>query len=381
MAPRKIQKAVSKLHNGRNPPKQTVSAQKVSETPAAAPIELQQALLDVFCRAFYDGHLQDQHHHVNATIQVVKGHLFMRDFAKAFAHQEYMDAYALRWSASRALGYLDLLLHGDLQPVWLSEINASGPDDNAYDDPLQTTSMSTSTSRPSTGACRVACIGGGAGAEVAASAAATLLSSLSLSQAEIHAIDIADWSSCVEKLTAALTQPQILSTHASESAKAANKPLIDPARLQVCFSQHDILNVNESILRELLGGVHLCTIMFTLNELFTSSIARTTAFLLALADTLALGSWLLVVDSPGSYSEVKLRDNDAAKPKRYPMKWLLDHTLLEIAGAGGKSSKWRKHVSDDSRWFRLSPSLKYPMDLENMRYQIHLYQRIEPEVS
>lgn len=375
MAPRKKQKAVSKLHNGHNPLKQTISPQKVSETQAAAPIELQQALLDVFCRAFYDDHHHGQHHDVNVTIQEVKGHLFMRDFAKAFAQQEYLDAYALRWSASRSLGYLDILLRGDLQPVWLGEINSSRPDDNANDPPQTTTTSSTG------GACRVVCIGGGGGAEVAASAAAALLSSFSLSKTEIHAIDIADWSSCVEKLTTSLTTPQQLSAYASESAKAANKPLIDPGRLQVNFSQHDILDVKEDILRGLLGDVHLCTIMFTLNELFTSSIARTTAFLLALTDTLALGSWLLVVDSPGSYSEVTLGDGEAAKSKRYPMKWLLDHTLLEVVGDGGKNSKWRKHVSDDSRWFRLSPSLRYPIDLENMRYQIHLYQRIEPEDS
>lgn len=224
----------------------------------------------------------------------------------------------------------------------------------------------------------------GAGAEVAACAAAAVLAFESAppssswssdSKAEIHAIDIADWSSCVGKLTTTLTTPPQLSAYASESAKAANKPLIDPAHLHVRFSQHDILDVDEHGLRGLLGGVNLCTIMFTLNELFTTSIARTTAFLLALTDTMALGSWLLVVDSPGSYSEVTLGDGEDAKPKRYPMKWLLDHTLLEVAG--GKNSKWTKHVSDDSRWFRLKPTLKYPIDLENMRYQIHLYQRIE----
>jgi len=373
MAPRKKQKAASKLHAGSNPHKQTSSsAQKVSDTQAPAPVAFQQALLDVFCRAFHD----NQRDQANATIQEVKGHLFMRDFAKAFANQEYLDAYALRWSASRALGYLDIFLHGDLQPVWLSDINtASSPDNNA-NDPLQTTATSSSG-----GACRVACIGGGGGAELVASAAAALLSPFPRPKAEIRAVDIADWSSCVEKLTTALTSPQQLSAYASESAKAANKPLIDPGRLQVRFSQHDILNANEDILRGLLSGVHLCTIMFTLNELFATSIARTTAFLLALTDTMALGSWFLVVDSPGSYSEVTMGDGDAATSKRYPMKWLLDHALLEVAGDAGKNRKWKKRVSDDSRWFRLSPLLKYPIDLENMRYQIHLYQRIEPEDS
>lgn len=382
MAPPKKQKVANKSQARQNPPKQTTtgtttSTQEISETQQTAPFPLQQSILDVFCRAFHSNQLSIDE--INASIQKVKGHLFLREFSHAFAKQEYLDAYALRWSASRALGYLDILLHGDLQDFWLGEIS-SRPDNNhaADDGPPPTKSDS--------GACRVACIGGGGGAEVAACAAAALAfdsaprRSLSLSsKAEIHAIDIADWSGCVEKLTTALTTPRELSAYASESAKAANKPLIDPGRLQVRFSQHDILNADEDVLRALLGGVNLCTIMFTLNELFTTSIARATAFLLALTDTMALGSWFLVVDSPGSYSEVKLGNGDDAKSKRYPMKWLLDHTLLEVAG--GKSSKWRKHVSDDSRWFRLNPALKYPIDLENMRYQIHLYQRIESESS
>lgn len=381
MAPPKKQKVASKSQTRHHPPKQTqtTSAQKIPDTQAA-PIQLQQSVLDVFCRAFHGDDLET--HDINASIQKVKGHLFLREFSHAFAKPEYLDAYALRWSASRALGYLDILLHGDLQPFWLGEISARpdvnnhADDANDDDDPPPTKS--------NRGACRVACIGGGAGAEVAACAAAAVLAFESAppssswssdSKAEIHAIDIADWSSCVGKLTTTLTTPPQLSAYASESAKAANKPLIDPAHLHVRFSQHDILDVDEHGLRGLLGGVNLCTIMFTLNELFTTSIARTTAFLLALTDTMALGSWLLVVDSPGSYSEVTLGDGEDAKPKRYPMKWLLDHTLLEVAG--GKNSKWTKHVSDDSRWFRLKPTLKYPIDLENMRYQIHLYQRIE----
>jgi len=72
-----------------------------------------------------------------------------------------------------------------------------------------------------------------------------------------------------------------------------------------------------------------------------------------------------------SYSEVQLGQGADSKTKQYPMKWLLDHTLQQVA-----QSKWKKHVADDSRWFRLDPSLKYPIDLENMRYQIHLYQRV-----
>ncbi|KAG9551002.1 hypothetical protein KCU79_g13535, partial [Aureobasidium melanogenum] len=86
------------------------------------------------------------------------------------------------------------------------------------------------------------------------------------------------------------------------------------------------------------------------------------------------GSLLLVVDSPGSYSTVTL--NGATQ--KYPMQWLLDHTLLSPKKNAEKGTpvQWKKLVSDESRWFRLpDEDLKYPIDLENMRYQIHLYQR------
>ena len=56
------------------------------------------------------------------------------------------------------------------------------------------------------------------------------------------------------------------------------------------------------------------------------------------------------------------------------MQWLLDHTLLETLQKDTEAS-WKKIVSDDSIWFRLSENLTYPVELENMRYQMHLYQR------
>ena len=162
MAPPKKQKVANKSQARQNPPKQTTtgtttSTQEISETQQTAPFPLQQSILDVFCRAFHSNQLSIDE--INASIQKVKGHLFLREFSHAFAKQEYLDAYALRWSASRALGYLDILLHGDLQDFWLGEIS-SRPDNNhaADDGPPPTKSDS--------GACRVACIGGGGGAEV-----------------------------------------------------------------------------------------------------------------------------------------------------------------------------------------------------------------------
>lgn len=366
MAPRKKPNVATKASSTRKPPLNNLT-QKSSDsshetttttTKATTTLDLQQSILDIFRRAFpFENETQ-----LKSTVQQVKGHLFSRDFARAFAKPQYLDAYAVRWSSSRALAYLDIFLHEHLQPVWLGESDSAS---------------SVARELVPRGACNILCIGGGAGAEVAACVAAA--STLSLSKVEVHALDLADWGTCVGKLSTALTTPPPLSAHASLSARAANKPLIESDRLHLSFSQHDVLALPDNRLRTLLAGVNLCTIMFTLNELFTASTSRTTAFLLALTDAMSLASWLLVVDSPGSYSEVKLGHGDNEKTKQYPMKWLLDHTLLQVAG-GGKP-KWEKTFSDNSRWFRLNPLLKYPIELENMRYQIHLYRRVETESS
>jgi 25S rRNA (uracil2843-N3)-methyltransferase len=110
--------------------------------------------------------------------------------------------------------------------------------------------------------------------------------------------------------------------------------------------------------------------MFTLNELFTSGgIGKTTRLLLDLTSSVPIGSLLLVVDSPGSYSETTL----GKEAKRYPMQWLLDRIMLGTQKDPVGGRKWKKLESEDSVWCRLSEKLEYPIRLENMRYQLHLY--------
>ena len=78
----------------------------------------------------------------------------------------------------------------------------------------------------------------------------------------------------------------------------------------------------------------------------------------------------MVVDSPGSYSTVTINGSE----KKYPMQWLLDHTMLSTKATAGTA--WEKVASDESKWFRLPEGLQYPIKLENMRYQFHLYRRL-----
>jgi 25S rRNA (uracil2843-N3)-methyltransferase len=342
------------------------------------PIELQQLILDHFTRAFPCPNPTD----LKQQIQTVKGHLYNRDFASAFSKPEYLDAYALRWSAARALGYAKLfafLSHSG----GLSSLLPDTADSNAAN-PAGRTSLSSLSSDGADSVAankrQVLCIGGGAGAELVALCASTLATSASPPAAglrpllSVTLLDIADWSTVASKLEVALTTTPTLSQYASAAAKASNGPFVERQNLEVSFVHTDVLDPWDESLRTKVSTAGLVTIMFTLNELFSASRAKATAMLLSLSDLMRIGSELLVVDSPGSYSEVGV--GRGSEGKKYPMKFLLQHTLMEVA-----KGKWELVYGEESRWFRVGENgkgegLRYALELENMRYQVWLYRRI-----
>ncbi|KAF7503573.1 hypothetical protein GJ744_003601 [Endocarpon pusillum] len=342
-----------KAANTLKPTSHLQSSQAVAQ-PAEEPripLELQQLMLNVFREALpipADSNLRQ-------IIQVVKSHLYNRDFASAFSAEQLLNVYALRWSASRALAYADIFVEFDVKHRWLGDRITNVPDQ--AQDP---------------GLAQILCVGGAAGAEIVALAAIGNI--FPMLQLSITAVDVADWSPVLSKLTATVTKPPVLSQYASAAKVDANRALIAPERFHVEFKQHDILECSVEQLRLLVAESSLVTIMFTLNELFSASTAKTTAFLLNLTEIMKPNSWLLVVDSPGSYSEVTLGKGNG--PKRYPMKWLLDHTLQDLAGSEDNGiGKWKKQEADDSKWFRLDDKLRYHVELESMRYQFYVYQR------
>lgn len=352
--------------------KQSAKAQKERAKPAAPeeppapasliPLDLQQTLLNIFKNSFAERLQSD----IQPLLQEVKGHLFNRDFGAAFGKDEYLEAYAARWSPSRALGYLDVLV--ELKGILKLDEKLAGPRDGE---------------NAELGSCKIVCLGGGAGAEIVTLGGLQKMMGIANEEEgkpkgkQIHAValDIADWTRVVDQLSQHITSPPPISKYASAAVKAANVPLIDPSDLKTTFHQHDVLNTELPTLKSLLGGAHLVTLMFTLNELYTASVALTQKFLLNMTSILESGAMLLVVDSPGSYSTIKLNGAE----KNYPMKWLLDHTLLQDT-SGGKEVEpvrlWEKVHEDESRWFRLEESLQFPIELENMRMQLHLYRKL-----
>ncbi|KAG7054693.1 DUF3115 domain-containing protein [Colletotrichum scovillei] len=372
-----------------------------------------------------------------ATIlQEVKAALYARDFDAAFtsAKPESLDAYAARWSPTRALAYAVVLLgiaehlegleiqvkkaedEAGAEGAEVAEVseglqklivedktgdaprdqNSSSPpstDDQeippaAEDDavtpppPASEPSETTTTVTPRTTTTQIKkeinilSIGGGA-AELAA-LAAYLSQQPAYLKGTITCLDAAPWAPVVSKLHAALTVPPPASRYANE-AQATAAALVEPAaRLSSSFSHLDALAMSRDQLSQTMGKeALLITLLFTLNELYTAAgIGKTTAFLLNLTATVPLGSLLLVVDSPGSYSEAAV----GKESKKYPMQWLMDHTLVNKPQKDGvfPGCRWEKVESNDSVWFRLAESLNYPIPLENMRYQMHLYRATKP---
>lgn len=341
------------------------------------PIELQQLLLDIFRNTFPEILAADT---LQSMLQDVKAALYDRDFSRAFGKPEFLTAYSVRWSPSRALCYLFILAGIQELLAQLMCLDAEEQEDLA----------SPSTRKSS---LKVVCFGGGA-AEVIAfggflkflnntmstdTTVAEELVNLSLSASgpgiNLHLVDTAQWGDTVQMLSSGLHTPPPLSKYASSAAREANSALLPAGSITTTFQANDVLDLSQDHLNNIAGKRPvLLTLFFTLNELYAASIGKTTALLLKLTLVAKPGTLLLVVDSPGSYSETTV-GKDA---KKYPIQWLLDHALLETEKSRGEEStaSWRKLFSDDSRWFRLPDSLRYPIPLENMRYQISLYQRL-----
>ncbi|KYK58360.1 uncharacterized protein DCS_05373 [Drechmeria coniospora] len=317
----------------------------------------QQRLLDIFSHAFGAVLARDS---FPTLLQEIKAALFHRDFVTAFGREDYLEAYAARWSPTRALCYATVLTaigsHLDEMLPCRPRTKQSAVTDTEREACVRRDGTEAAPS-PDSPPLRMLSVGGGAAEHVALASYVQQ----TRSRASLALLDAAPWTSVASLLQKQLTSPPPLSKYASAAVKESNKALLREDQLELTFSQRDALALTKDDLVDVVGTEPLVvTLMFTLNELYTDGgIGRTTSFLQSLAEVLAHGSLLLVVDSPGSYSEAAV----GKAKKKYPMRWLLQHTLERESPA----HRWEMLESDDSLWFRLPEGLSYPMKLENMR--------------
>ena len=355
------------------------TSRPASQPASASPPDTkhQQRLLNIFSDAFNPVLSSED---FPDLLQEIKQALYNRDFATAFGREAYLEAYAARWSPTRTLCYATVFLgirqfleglkssgHGKIA-MNPDETQSEGGQDLASTTQVDASSSAITSDSSKEKTLKVLSIGGCVAEQLALASYLRITSS----QAALTLLDSAPWSAVTSRLQTHITTPPQLSKYASASAKAANEALLEPSQLSMRFIRRDVLELEESDLADLAGKEPLVvTLLFTLNELYTSGgVGKTTRFLKRLEAVVPSGSLLLVVDSPGSYSEAEI----GREKKRYPMQWLLDHTLFE---KGAPSVKWEKLEWQDSVWFRLPEDLSYPIQLENMRYQMHLYRREE----
>lgn len=367
------QKKRQPKHKHKPAPKETAGSQPKQPPPVDKDLSASTEILQLFARTFGET-LADPA--LPQRLQEVKTHLYNRDYVGTFATAENLSAYVARWSPSRALCYRHVFLGLCDQLRAVFDLHDHDHDQGGDG-----------------GAREVVCVGGGAGGEVVAAAAAVralLAQSGSGSGGDkgggdgggggggdhagcgrlrITAVDVADWGTQFAQLRHAILGSSEHDAAAGAAAAAAvgsgwfagNTPagLFDAE-----FRQQDVLAADLGALLAGARRTRLVTLLFTTNELYAQSRAATTAMLLALAVHVPRGCLLLVLESAGSYSTVRVGD------RLFGAAMLLDHTLLRASG------DWELLVADDARWFRLPGGLAYPLALENMRYLVRLFRRL-----
>ncbi|KAG0261852.1 hypothetical protein BG011_000615 [Mortierella polycephala] len=187
--------------------------------------------------------------------------------------------------------------------------------------------------------------GAGAGAEVEAGEAKTPVTKKKPKsdkhQVKLVMQDYVDWTPILEPME------QIVRTRMH----------LGPERLQCETEVGNVLDLSDSLL-DRIAAADLITFMFVLNELFQDK-KRTMLLVARVVAAMPKGAHMLVVDSAGSFSNLKVGE------RTYMMYMLLDHLKdLEIV------------YQDDATWYRCPPGLTYPLKLENMRHFVRIYRKL-----
>lgn len=301
-------------------------------------------------------------------IQDVKQSLYLRDYAAAFSSLEKLQAYAVRWSVARALAYYEMISEG-----WWSRDVTRG---FRYSRRVNIT-----------------CIGGGAGAELAAIAAASAFfrtvqaecdieetttdkeekpedaaTEDSASGVHLTLLDFATWAPITNSLYETITNP-----------KAGQQLHLDPTAFTVNCQQQDVLSPLSETTIGALGSADIITLLFTAGELYSQSPTAATKFLVSLHTLTKPGATLVVVDSAGGFEELEVTKkgdvaSSSANPSGFKLGFLLDKTLTN-------KERWEIVASEDAQWWRVPQELRdgsdYPVALENMRCLIRVYRRAE----
>ncbi|CAG8478816.1 10082_t:CDS:10 [Ambispora gerdemannii] len=260
-------------------------------------------------------------------LQSIKTAFFNRDYNAVFTDPENLSIYSARYIPGRALCYFNLIKNET------KILELFGNNNN--------------------GETRVFSVGSGAGSELVGFVSALHHHQISTDNTFkdddntqgkliLHMQDYVDWGKVLNNLELTIREQWNISHK----------------KLECLFSVGDVLEPTRK-LQEQFAKADLITFMFVMNELFIDK-KKAIEMIQLLVNTMQKGSHLLVLDSAGSFSNIKIGE------KTYMIYFLLD----ALKG-------FTPVISNDSTWYRYPEGLKYHelAPLENMRYYIRLYRK------
>ncbi|GMF06159.1 unnamed protein product [[Candida] boidinii] len=282
--------------------------------------------------------------------------LFNREYLKAWDSDAKREAYAIRWSSSRALAYG--CLFAEQRYIRNCLFEKEEDDKEEEDDGEGNVTINQHIKH-------ILCIGAGAGGEVIglSSMISKFLQKQEINELranerifKVHAVDIANWGNIINDID----------TYVNENWIKPNNINTAVNKVELKFDNKDVLKMSHEELN--LKNLNLITSMFTTNELISESKLETIKFLKTLSTYCSKNCLFLIVESAGSYSNVSIGS------KQFPVFFLIDMILCGKRG-DENSGAWEIVDENDSIWYRVNKDIDYILKLENMRFFYRLYRK------
>ncbi|RCH80714.1 hypothetical protein CU097_004059, partial [Rhizopus azygosporus] len=221
------------------------------------------------------------------TLQTIKASFVQRDYEGIFTEATNLEVYAAAYVPGRALCYYEIFTRPQLLKFLMKR-------------------------------SQLYCVGSGSGSELAAIAAAMTRVPAERQKVKLVMQDIGDYESVL----------------ASFENTIREKWSISEEQLECTYEKGDVLDPNNAVIQQRLAQADLITFMFVMNELFVKK-AAALALIKTMVQSMKKGAHLLVVESAGSFSHLKVGN------KLYMVYMLLDAIQdLELV------------IGEDSRWYR-----------------------------
>ncbi|KAJ1988164.1 hypothetical protein H4R33_002554 [Dimargaris cristalligena] len=133
---------------------------------------------------------------------------------------------------------------------------------------------------------------------------------------------------------------------------------IPPTWFQTEFTVGNLLDIDHD-LENRIAQADLVTSLFLMNELFCQQ-SKAMRLVTTLIKCLKPGKHFLLVDSAGSFSQIKIGN----------------HTYMLYKVFDSLKQHFKPIISDNNQWYRYPSHLQYPLRLDNMQYYIRLYEKL-----